>query len=827
MEISVAHEQYYRSERSQPPCLSCFAGNGLNGSIRSKPTVKAAWRAHNKTGKLHAQHQRQQSLQLPGQSPGSLFTLKVQVNNVVTRHYLDRATVDVFVNFTKTNSALTEDDGGVVFKVPYTLGLTLTVTARKGGYLLASLPWKTRRVPVFAAVTLSMIPQSRANLWLFEDTILITGGKIDDGRYPSVQFPKGLLKLPKNTYISNLTAYLTAPQLPWRTDNFIHTMGTLMNKSRLKSIELTPLAAVNVELFAAGKHIKVAGSIHITLPLGPTDLVTHADALPAWTFDLKIGAWVNRGLGTVRKEGDQLVWTYIAPHLGHWIAAPLPLATGTIGRIAKDISSYHTVLLVTILGGTAVILAGFVAVLFCYCRGRYHHPHKNSQIKAKMDSSKKDQTTSTNHVNLAPGTKEGPKPDEKPVSQQPPVIAYSPRKEVPQKEVKEFCKLVNKSAEKQNNESCKIYVENFTVRSRKKCGDNLYQQAVINPEDVPKNALQMKHMKMLARRKEMIEEQYKMQHAVNEEMYQLPLISNKLLPIYNPAVAIMQGQNHFGTPDQVSRSATLPRNRQMVYSPLAEPLTRDSYTQTLPKMPLHSQQQSETQRQQQVLQGQQDYVNVKQVLDPKMPANWGRYSNNLLESVSVPGTLNEAVGVTPFATELQGISEQTLLELTKGKPSPHPRAWFVSLEGKPIPPIRHSCVLIQKPKKAHSNDTSLDSGVDMNEHHTGKRPEKEKTSAKGAAASKNLYSEDAELSGSESGTTVCTPEDLSFRQGLDVGSGQLVEVEEEQSDRSLQDEEISVTPPHRQGRMSTKGEGDDSKKSVWQKREERPLISIN
>ncbi|XP_067891681.1 family with sequence similarity 171 member B isoform X2 [Heterodontus francisci] len=679
-----------------------------------------------------------------------------------------------------------------------------------------------------------MLPQSRANLWLFEDTILITGGKIDDRRYPSVQFPKGLLRLPKNTYVSNLTAYLTAPQPPWGTDNFIHTMGTLINKSKLKNIELTPLAAISVQLFSAEENVKVAGSIHITLPLGPTDLVTHADALPAWTFDLKIGAWVNRGLGTVRKEGDRLVWTYIAPHLGHWIAAPLPLTTGAIGRIAKDITTYHTLLLVAILGGTAVILAGFVAVLFCYCRGRYFHPYKKSSTKTKLDTSKKDQTTSTTHMNLPPVTKENLKSDVKLASQQPKIIPYSPKKELFQKEVDEFCKLVSKSAEKQNNESCKIYVENFTVRSRNKFGDNLHretvsQQAVNSPKDVPKNALQIKHMKMLARRKEMLEEQYKMQHTDNEEMFQLPHISNKLFPIYNPAMAVMQSQDLFCTPDQVARSATLPRNKQIVYSPLAEPLTRDNYTQTLPKRPLRSQQQTESHRPQQILQGQQDYINSKQVMDSKsvLPVNWGRYSNNLLESVSVPGTLNEAVGMTPFAAELQGISEQTLLELTKGKPSPHPRAWFVSLEGKPVPPIRHSCMIVQKPKKAHSNDTSLDSGVDMNEHHTGKKLEKEKTFIKSAAASKSHYSEDMDLSGSESGTTVCTPEDLSFRHVLDIGSDQIVEVEEEQSDRSLQDDEISVTPPHRKGRMSTDGDGEDSKKSVWQKREERPLIPIN
>ncbi|GCB72518.1 hypothetical protein scyTo_0002037 [Scyliorhinus torazame] len=810
--------------------------DGLNGSaVTNRLTGKASPETHRKTGRRDDKHQPRPppgSGQLPGKGPGSLFTLKVQVNDAVTRHYLDQVIVDVFVNYTKTNSALTEDGGGIIFKVPYKLGLTLTVTARKAGYLLSSLPWKTRRVPVFAAVTLSMLPQSRANLWLFEDTILITGGKIDDRRYPSVQFPKGLLRLPKNTYVSNLTAFLTAPQPPWGTDNFIHTMGTLMNKSRLKSIELTPLAAISVQLFSAEENVKVAGSVQITLPLGPTDLVTHADALPAWTFDLKIGAWVNRGLGTVRKEGDRLVWTYTAPHLGHWIAAPLPLTTGTIGRIVKDITTYHTLLMVAILGGTAVILAGFVAVLFCYCRGRYSHPHKKPRTKIKLDTSKKDQTTSTTHMNLPPVTKENLKSEEKLASQQPKVVSYSPKRELSQKEMGEFCKLVNKTAEKQNNESCKIYVENFTVRSRKRISDNLHrealsQQAVNSPKDLPKNALQIKHMKMLARRKEMIEEQHKMQHINNEEMYQLPHISSKLLPIYNPTMAVMQNQEYFCTPDQVARSVTLPRNKQIVYSPLAEPLTRDNYTQTLPKMPLYSQQQTESLRQQQILQRQQDYINSKQVMDSKsvLPMNWGIYSNNLLESVSVPGTLNEAVGMTPFSTELQGISEQTLLELTKTKPSPHPRAWFVSLEGKPVPPIRHSCMIVQKPKKAHSNDTSLDSGVDMNEHHTGKKLEKEKTFIKSAPPSKSHYSEDMDLSGSESGTTVCTPEDLSFRHVLDIGSDQIIEVEEEQSDRSLQDDEISVTPP--QGEMSTDRDGEDSKKSVWQKREERPLISIN
>lgn len=39
---------------------------------------------------------------------------------------------------------------------------------------------------------------------------------------------------------------------------------------------------------------------------------------------LSEGAWENQGLGLVKAVGDELVWTYTASHLGHWIAAPLP-----------------------------------------------------------------------------------------------------------------------------------------------------------------------------------------------------------------------------------------------------------------------------------------------------------------------------------------------------------------------------------------------------------------------------------------------------------------------------------------------------------------------
>lgn len=79
--------------------------------------------------------------------PVSVFMLKVQVNDIISRQRLSQAVVEVFVNYTKTNSTVTRSNGAVLIKVPYQLGLSLTIVAYKDGYVLTPLPWKTGRMP--------------------------------------------------------------------------------------------------------------------------------------------------------------------------------------------------------------------------------------------------------------------------------------------------------------------------------------------------------------------------------------------------------------------------------------------------------------------------------------------------------------------------------------------------------------------------------------------------------------------------------------------------------------------------------------------------------
>ncbi|NWU93882.1 F171B protein, partial [Upupa epops] len=741
---------------------------------------------------------------------GSVFTLKVQVNDIISRQYLRQAVVEVFVNYTKTNSTLTGNNGAVLIKVPYKLGLSLTVVSYKDSYMLTPLPWKTGRMPIYSSVTLSLFPQSQANIWLFEDTVLITGKLSDAKSQPSVQFPKFLIKLPTNHHITNVTAYLTVPEQFLKVDSFLHTTGILLNKSGFKSMELAPLAAICVNVLLTGKELKVNGPIQITLPLPPST-VKSGDAIPAWTFDMKTGAWVSRGLGTVKELDGQLVWVYTAQHLGYWIAAPLHgTRESIISVVSKDITAYHTVFLTAILGGTVFIIIGFFAVALCYCRDKYGRAQKKEKTTTKLEIIKKDQTTSTTHINHINAAKGSSSLDDK--SQlYTPKISYSLQR-----------RTFVDTEDGKSEDNFKMYTEDASCQSSCQI-DQSHSARSLDPSAGIRHLQQPKHSNntiSMASRDSQDQTRYL---SLTEEMYGLSHIPEHLMHIYNQPIAILQTSDLFHSSEQLhpAKSATLPRKGQLVYGPMMEPMNRDSYMQTLPKMPVHSHPQPSACR-------DEDSTLDSEKSLPSQTSNWGRYTNSLLESVSVPGTLNEAVVMTPFSPELQGISEQTLLELSKGKPSPHPRAWFVSLDGKPIAQVRHSFIDLKKGRKTESNDTSLDSGVDMNEHHPSRKLEREKTFIKNMPHSKILYLEDLDLSSSESGTTVCTPEDQAVRHIVDGGNRPVIEEQDEEGLRKK-----TVSGSHECGIPSAKKRDRpsiakrDSKTNIWKKREERPLIPIN
>ncbi|XP_017324715.2 protein FAM171B [Ictalurus punctatus] len=269
------------------------------------------------------------------------------------------------------------------------------------------------------------------------------------------------------------------------------------------------------------------------------------------------------------------------------------------------------------------------------------------------------------------------------------------------------------------------------------------------------------------------------------------------LVLYNQSVALIQVPHHVTSSDQASgsRSATLPR-KAVQYSGLEKP-----------KMALLSD-------------FKQQDITMEMTYEEPRAKGW----SCLLESVSVPDTLNKATGMDTSCGTNQGSSEQTLLELSKNKPFPHPKAWFVSLEGKPAAQVCHSIVDL---RKCHllltdSQDTSLDSGVDLNEQH---QKQNQSYLKRNTAHTQAIYSENADLSSCESGTIIaCTPEELLLKNTHQSSGGTVSYLPEEKCDDDTSYEGSECAPSPRVQRLR---KAKEKPKSTWHRREERPLMKLN
>lgn len=188
------------------------------------------------------------------------------------------------------------------------------------------------------------------------------------------------------------------------------------------------------------------------------------------------------------------------------------------------------------------------------------------------------------------------------------------------------------------------------------------------------------------------------------EQIRAPVSLSENLFFYNQPVAILHAPAFFHVEEQPeqprwSKSATLPRTGGAANGAPAEPLSKDGFTQTLPKGPSATQNQAEE---------TEDQLGVLGDSQAATPNNKSRGNFSLPESVSVPGTLNKISGSRH--------SVHALAELSKIPSLQPPRAWFVSLEGKPAAEIHYAVSEQQRRRRpVESRETSLDSGVDMSE----------------------------------------------------------------------------------------------------------------
>ncbi|KAK9396199.1 hypothetical protein NXF25_019560 [Crotalus adamanteus] len=330
-------------------------------------------------------------------------TLKVHVSDASTHQPVTEAFIEIFTNQVPIASGNTGADGTAFIKFQYKLDSQLIVTATKQAYVPNSAPWKPVRLPVFSSLSLGLLPERSATLMVYEDVVQIVSGFQGARIQPKVHFQRRALRLPENTSYSDLTAFLTSASSPWEVDSFPYLQGYDGNGTGNNTrYDLTPVTAVSVHLLRSdGTPVPVNGPIYVTVPLPATNNLKHHTHVPAWRFDQKLGTWLKSNLGTIEQEGNGLTWTYIASQLGYWVAAMSPTNPGLI--VAKDFTTYHTVFLLAILGGIALILLVLLCLLLYYCRRKCLKPrqhHKKLRLSSTLSGAKKDQSTSMSHLNL-------------------------------------------------------------------------------------------------------------------------------------------------------------------------------------------------------------------------------------------------------------------------------------------------------------------------------------------------------------------------------------------------------------------------------------------
>ncbi|XP_074904618.1 protein FAM171A1 isoform X3 [Buteo buteo] len=800
-------------------------------------------------------------------------TLKVHVSDASTHQPVTEAFIEIFTNQISIASGTSGADGTAFLKFQYKLGNQLIVTASKHAYVPNSAPWKPIRLPVFSSLSLGLLPERSATLMVYDDVVQIVSGFQGARTQPQVHFQRRSVKLPENTSYSDLTAYLTAASSPWEVDSFPYLQGLDGNGT---------------------------------------------------------GTWLKSSLGLVQQEGNQLTWTYIAPQLGYWVAAMSPTLPGPV--VTHDITSYHTMFLLAILGGMALILLVLLCLLLYYCRRKCLRPrqhHKKLQLSTALDTSKKDQATSMSHINLIFSRRESEFPGGlsvasnghtensgakelisavhmEMVSPSGEADMHTPMLKHSFSTSQEFSSREELLSDKEKDKS-RISLDDLTPsgslrKDYHKSADSFPLKTRKSTETAEgyespiKDEYRRSYNAMLSQplfEKQEREIQVSMNHIatgskynIQEQIYPTPSAPEKELLDCRPTDCMMSR-----SVDHLERPTSFPRPGQLICCNSVDQVNDSVYRKVLPALvipghymklpgehPFVSQplvvpadQQIDIERLQaelpnpharlfphppQQLQPQQlaSQAISQQHLQDAGAAEWSQQNASMSESISIPASLNDA-SLAQMNSEVQLLTEKALMELGGGKPLPHPRAWFVSLDGRSNAHVRHSYIDLQRAGRNGSNDASLDSGVDMNEPKSARKgrgdhlsapqghppvqehQQRERKVSDSTAYTQLVYLDDMDQSGSECGTAVCSPEDNALRcllEGTSKRSGvQLPSLQEETRTVDTKPEPLT-SPEHgtsvQDDEEDEEDEEDDQgedKKSPWQKREERPLMTFN
>nr|XP_032824306.1 protein FAM171A1-like isoform X1 [Petromyzon marinus] len=795
--------------------------------------------------------------------------LRVRVVDATTQRAVRRCAVEVLAGRQQgLASGVTGDGGTATLALPYRPGAPYLLAATHPGYVHNTVAWQPTKPPVFSSLSVQLLPELPASLTVYDDTIVMTGQTKSAAFQPSVQLPAAALELPGNATFRQLSAFLTVAVADWELRSFPHMLGVEANATGNGShVELRPVSAARLRLATEeGAEVEAAGPVQLRLPLPPRSTLRELDTVPAWNYDRRVGAWREAGLGLVTRQGGDLAWCYSAPRLGYWAAAfPPQPPVGFLPGIMLHISNYHTMLLLAILGGMALILLGLFLVLICYCRRRCRKRRQQQQRRklaasTALENSKKDQSTSMSHINLisavhmetmsSAGETDVHTPMLKPgFAAQPRDFASSRGGGVAGDELPRH-KVTRELSSRTRSTTCRDSTDTLPG-SREK-----FHRSTDTLQLTPA------HSELLLQKTPEKMGEAPFRHLHREEQYRRSTSSDQpSIDEHSAAGKVPQDHHHHQhhqrgpslqraelqeaiaadkksadnlmsrSVDALARPVNLPgqvtgqllcyssvdqmndpRYHKMMQHTLVIPAhyvqlqqqymlnpsesegskqQHQSHSQHQQYQQHHQHHQHQMQQQQSQQQQQQMYphphhpLQQQQQQQQESPRTESdrEESPHMAESISIPVTLSEAA-MSKLNMEIQGLTEKHLLDLGDLKPMKHPRAWFISLDGRSNSTVRHSYIDLQRSERSGSQDASLDSGVDVGESSKPGRKISEEgrqrhqscgigggggggggaTGLGGGVAGGTVYTR-LLFAGdrSESETAVCTPEDSSLK----------------------------------------------------------------
>ncbi|MED6252094.1 hypothetical protein ATANTOWER_006978, partial [Ataeniobius toweri] len=523
----------------------------------------------------------------------------------------------------------------------------------------------------------------------------------------------------------------------------------------------------------------------------------------------------------------------------------------------RDITTYHTLFLLSILGSLALLVLILLCVLLYYCRRKCLKPrrHQGKPHTSNLNGAKRDQGTSTSRLNLICGghVESGPSNDKSDLS---PSRDYQSSREDLTKHVPAHMLRHAKGKNTLGSQRGESFPMKVTRATETNNLDNPLLHEDYNRTYSPKESK---------------ESEYHRHHNANDNRgYSSDPPSPPRFQGYVPSQSDKPPEYSATAVDSLARPTSLnTQPGQIIFCSSIDQMKENMYRSMVPTLviPAHymrlpsefsgkdgkdgkDQDKDGTQmgggqqhhHHHSQKQGQQQQQGGSQGDDCEEPS-WASDSSG--GAVTIPVLFNDST-MAQMNGELQALTEKKLLELGVKQ---HPRAWFISLDGRANAHVRHSYIDVSNDlsgggfgggSSSAQRDVNLEPPLESQERKSaGNRKGKDERWGTGGRKghgvssgggggknySKLAYPDHSEPSSSE-GRPV-SPEENSLTPLLDEGSSSRGSTIPRRG-RSRGNSSRSSNSENRRDSMTSPEDDpddkDENKKSPWQKIEDRPLM---